>query len=162
MAHVLIGYATHTGAAGDIARAVARAFQSAGHQVRIAQLRDLPEVEDADLVVLGSGINAGSWYSEATSWVRANAAALTSTKVAVFNTCLNAAEPDKHDAALGYNDWAISRSGAVASETFVGRYSPAEAGFFSRVLAKITGKTASDGVDPAKAARWADDLLTLV
>lgn len=162
MSYVLIGYATRTGAAGDVARAAANAFRAAGHRVRLANLSDNPEMDGADLVVLGSGINSGSWYPEASAWLRANAAALNATKVAVFNTCLNAVDPDKHEAALGYNDWAVSKTGAAASETFGGRYSPTEAGFFSRLLSKLTGKKASDDVDPAKAGRWAGELLTLV
>ncbi|NHB84889.1 hypothetical protein G7085_10495 [Tessaracoccus sp. HDW20] len=86
--------------------------------MRIANLSDDPAVDGADLVIVGSGINTGAWYPEAMAWLRANAEALTSTTVAVFNTSLNAADPAKQDTAHGYNDAAMLKCAAVASEAF--------------------------------------------
>ena len=124
MKTALIGYATHAGAARDVARVVADALSTAGYGVRIAPLGERPEVDGASLVVVGSGIEAGAWYPEATSWLMAHADALRRTRVAVFNTCLKAAEPDKLDAALAYNKAAAERSGAAISQSFPGRFVP--------------------------------------
>lgn len=162
MGQILIGYATRTGAAADIATAMAETFYAMGHKVRIANLDKDPDVQPADLVVIGSGINAGSWYPEATGWLRRNAEALSATRVAVFNTCMNAVDPAKRESAIAYNDAVAEQCGAVASTSFGGRYVPAKAGLFSRILAKATGQKAEDHVDPAAAREWAGRLLPLV
>lgn len=162
MGKVLIGYATRSGAAADIAEAVADEFRGAGHQVRVANLEDQPRVDDASLVVLGSGINSASWYPEALAWVKESSAELHDTKVAVFNTCLNAADPAKREVALGYNDAVAGRCGSLASETFAGRFEPAKVGFLSKLLARFTGRKAQDHVDGRQAKAWADELLTFL
>ena len=128
MGTVLIAYATRASAAADIADAVAEVLRSAGHEVRVADVRTDPGVDGADLVVFGSGINASAYYPEATAWLKAKAADLVSTRLAVYNTCLNAADPEKRDAALAYNDGAATRCGAKASATFGGRYVTAKVG----------------------------------
>lgn len=162
MGSVLIGYATRTGAARDVAEEVAGVLRAVGHDVRLANLEQQPPIDGADLVVVGSGINASAFYPEATAWLKANQAELKATAVAVFNTCLNAADPEKRDAALAYNDGAVTRCGAKASATFGGRYVPAKVGWFSKLFAKATGQKAQDHVDAAAAKAWARDLLPLL
>lgn len=161
MGSVLVAYATRTGAARDIATAVGDRLQQAGHRVRISSLADAPAVEGADLVVVGSGINATAWYPEASAWLDANQAALLATRVAVFNTCLNAADATKLDDALGYNRAAVDAVDAAASQTFAGRYIKEDVGFFQRLLLTILGKGAQDHVDTAAATAWAGELAPL-
>ncbi len=161
MATVLIAFATRSGAARDIATAIDETLRADGHRVRLADLADGPRIEGADLVVVGSGINATAWYPEAAAWMDANQAALLATRVAVFNTCLNAADPAKRDEALGYNQAAAEAVDAAASETFAGRYVKEKAGFFQRVLLAILGKPSQDHVDTDAARAWARDLRAL-
>ncbi|QIK72622.1 hypothetical protein G7070_10520 [Propioniciclava coleopterorum] len=162
MGSVLIAYATRSGAAHDIARALEAPLRQGGHRVRLASLADAPTIDGADLVVVGSGINATVWYPEASAWLDAHQAALLATKVAVFNTCLNAADPSKREEALGYNRPAVESVDAAASESFAGRYVKEEVGFFQRLLLAVLGKGSQDHVDTAKAAAWARELLTLM
>ncbi|AQP48587.1 hypothetical protein BW730_14845 [Tessaracoccus aquimaris] len=162
MGKILIGYATRTGAAADIAEAIADEFRGAGHEVRVANLDKDPSVDDARLVIVGSGINTAAWYPEAVGWVRASADELRGAKVAVYNTCLNAADPDKRDAALGYNDAVAARCAPISSETFGGRYVPAKVGLLSKLLAKVTGQKAQDHVDCTAARKWARNLHTII
>lgn len=162
MGTVLIGYATRTSAAADVADAIATVMREGGHVVRVANLDQEPRVDGADLVVVGSGINATVYYPEATAWLKANADELAATDVAVFNTCLNAADPEKRDAALAYNDAAVARHDALASATFAGRYVPAKVSWFSKLFGKVTGQKARDHVDTEAARAWAQELLALV
>ena len=162
MGYVLIGYATRTGAAADVAQSMADVFREAGHGVRVANLAEEPAIDAADLIILGSGVNTGAWYPEALAWIRGNAKALGAARVAVFNTCLNAADPEKREVALGYNDSVVGRCGAVASEAFAGRFVPARVSLLSRIFAKLRGHGDDDHVDPTKARAWATDLLTLL
>ena len=64
MGTVLIGYATRTGAARDVAEEVAGVLRAVGHDVRLANLEQQPPIDGADLVVVGSGINASAFYPE--------------------------------------------------------------------------------------------------
>ena len=161
MGTVLIAYATRTSAAADIADAVAAVLRTASHEVRVANVKTAPRVEGADLVVFGSGVNASSYYPEATAWLKANQADLAATRLVVFNTCLNAADPAKQDLALSYNDGVVTRHGALSSAAFAGRYVPAKAGWASRLLALFTRRRAQDHLDVEAAQAWAEALLPL-
>ena len=94
MVKILVAFATRGGATADIADAVAEVAKKAGHDVTVADLQSKPS-PDADLVIVGSGINAGAWYPEAAVWLSTHTAALKDRRVAVFNACLNAADPSK-------------------------------------------------------------------
>lgn len=158
MGSVLVAYATRSGAARDIATAVETTLVQSGHRVRTASLAHAPAIGDADLVVVGSGVHATLWYPEASAWLDENQEALLATKVAVFNTCLNAADPHKRNEALAYNRAASDSVDAIASESFAGRYAKDDVGFFQRLLLALMGQADQDHVDTTKAIAWAGEL----
>lgn len=161
MREVLVTYATRLGAARDIAGAIAAELRANGDRVRLECMQDAPRIDGADLVVLGSGINATHFYPEATAWVGAHLQELAATKVVVFNTCLNAANPAKQDEALGYNNAVAQKTGALTHATFAGRYEKAKVGRIGRLLLKVLRKPEQDNVDTAAARRWAQELFEL-
>lgn len=162
MAKVLIGYATRTGAASDIAETLAAELRASGDEVRLACLKDEdPQVDGVDLVVVGSGIHAGAWYPEASAWLTRHLEALQGARVAVFNTCLNAADSDKREEARGYNQDAIEKVGAIAGESFAGRYEKKRVGLFQRLLFTMMRQPERDLVDRDAARTWARELLAL-
>lgn len=158
MTPVLIAYATRTASARDVALTAAETLREAGHEVRVADLKDEPAVDDAGFVILGSGIHTGAWYPEATAWLTAHAQELRARKVAVFNTCLCVLDPAARDQGLGYNATAVQRTGAVSSESFAGRYVPARVGFLRRLLMRSMRKPAQDHFDPEAVRAWARSL----
>ncbi|AQP45669.1 flavodoxin domain-containing protein [Tessaracoccus flavus] len=158
MATVLVAYATRGGTAHDIAEAVADVARDAGHDVTVADLRDKPHAR-ADLVVVGSGVNAGSWYPEAVAWLARHTDTLRGTKVALFNACLNAADPAKREDSLAYNKVGVDRVGAVSSEAFAGRYVPHRVGWFRRVFLKTMQQQPQDHLDLDRVRAWAQGLL---
>ena len=162
MARVLIGWASRAGAACDIAGLLADELRGLGHDVEVADLRAEPDASTRDLVVLGSGIQAGQWYPEATAWVAANEATLSSTRVALFNVCLNAAHLSKRDESLGYNKAVVSRVDPVAMESFAGRYVPDEVPWFKRLFLRTLQKSAQDHVDQEAVRAWGRELVELV
>lgn len=151
---VLIAYATRTAAAQDVALTAADTLRAAGHQVRVADLRDAPAVDDARLVIVGSGIHAGAWYPEASGWVAARAQELRSRRVAVFNTCLSVLDPAARTQARGYNSTVVQRTGAEFSESFPGRYVPEKVGFLRRLLMRTMQKPAQDHFNPELVRAW--------
>lgn len=155
MTSVFIGYATRSGASHDIAAVVSETLETIGCKALMADLRDQPALDDADLVVLGSGIQGGVWYPEATAWLAAHEEELRHRRVAVFNACLNAAKPGKRDDSLAYNDEAVKRTGAQISESFPGRFVPAKVGFFRRVFLRVMQQEPQDHLDLAVVRAWA-------
>lgn len=159
MRQVLIAYATRLGAARDIAEALASELRGHGDVVRLECIQDAPGIDGAELVIFGSGINAGHYYPEAVAWLSANESELKATNVAVFNTCLNAANPEKIDEAEGYNAATVATLGAVRSATFAGRYEKAKVGWWARLWLKVLRKQEQDHVDRDAARCWVQALL---
>lgn len=162
MARVLIGWASRAGAASDIAALVADELRALGHDVDVADLRSEPDPSSRDLVVLGSGVQAGQWYPEATTWAMGHEATLLATRVAVFNVCLNAASPAKRDESLNYNKAMTVRLEPVATESFAGRYVPEKVGVLKRLFLRTLQQSAQDHVDEDAVRTWARELVELV
>jgi menaquinone-dependent protoporphyrinogen IX oxidase len=57
------------------------------------------QVQDYDLIVVGSGIQAGSWTSEPRDFIKKHLEILSQKKVALFVVCMDAASEDKCDEA---------------------------------------------------------------
>lgn len=162
MGRVLIGWASRAGAAHDVADMLGDELRAIGHDVVVVDLKTRPTPLRHDLVVLGSGVQAGQWYSEATAWVSANAEDLAATRVALFNVCLNAANGDKRDESLGYNRPVAARVQPVAEESFAGRYVPEKVSMFKRLFLRTMQQSAQDHVDEAAVRAWARALMELV
>lgn len=160
MRTVLVAYATRLGAARVIAESIVDVLTAHGDRVRLACLEDAPEIGGRDVVVLGSGIKAGRFYPEAIEWAEAHADELSRTQVAIFNTCLNAADPTKQDVALAYNDALVEQTGAIASASFAGRYEKAKTSWWEQLLLRVLGQSERDDVDRAAARAWAQTLIT--
>lgn len=159
MGKVLVAYATRGGTARDIAEAVGSVLRSKGHLVLVADLKSGPGIDGATLVVLGSGINAGSWYPEATAWVEAEEVALREVSVAVFNACLIAADPAKRVESLAYNATMAQRLRAQWSESFAGRFVPEHVSWWRRWFLHTMQKPTQDNLDLGAVRAWASTLL---
>lgn len=157
MARILITHATRAGATRDVADILAGAFREQGHDVWCSPVRDAPSLDGVDLVVAGSGIHVGAWYGDAVDWLSRNADAVRG-RVALFNVCLNAADPAKQDEALGYNASLAEQLEAVSSASFAGRYVPERVGVFKRLFLRSLKQEPRDLVDPPSIRRWAEAL----
>lgn len=160
MARVLVGYATDSGTARDIAAIIAEELRRAGSHVDVADLAAAqPSPAGYDLVIVGSGIHAGAWYAPALTWLTAWSDELAQAPVALFNTCLNAARDDLQEVCLAYNAAPSALVAPVASTSFAGRFVPAEVGFFKRIFLRTLQQKPKDHVDPATIRAWAADLI---
>lgn len=162
MGRVLIGWASRAGAARDVAEAVASELRRAGHDVVVASLKESPSAGGFDLVVLGSGVQAGQWYPEATAWISAHRTELTGARVAVFNVCLNAANPSKRHESLGYNKAVVGKLSPVAQESFGGRYVPETVSWFKRQFLRTLQKPPQDHVDEHVVRAWGRTLAGIL
>lgn len=141
---------------------LAEELRAAGVDVDVADLKNSPGPNGCALVVLGSGVQAGQWYPEASAWIATHRTELAATQVAVFNVCLNAADPSKREESLGYNKAILGKRSPVAQESFGGRYVPEKVSWVKRQFLRTLQKPAQDHVDETAVRAWARELSGLV
>jgi menaquinone-dependent protoporphyrinogen oxidase len=94
---VLICYGSRYGSAGEIAEKIGEIIQNSGPSVDVINLKKekVKDLADYDWVIIGSGIQMGKWTKEPLKFLKKNREVLSRKKVALFVSCLSAAEPDK-------------------------------------------------------------------
>ena len=98
MNKVLICYGTRYGSTAEVAQEMSKTARELGTQVDLIHLEKgtaLPEPEDYDLVIIGSGIRAGQWTKEPLEFIEQKLESLSKTKVALFVVSGYAGNPDK-------------------------------------------------------------------
>jgi menaquinone-dependent protoporphyrinogen oxidase len=98
----LICYGTRYGTTSEIVEEMAKTARDAGAEVDVIELqKNLPEVnlKDYNLVVVGSGIQAGQWKKEPLKFIENNLSDLMQTRLALFVVCGDAGNPERCDVA---------------------------------------------------------------
>ncbi|TFG56938.1 MAG: nitric oxide synthase [Methanomassiliicoccus sp.] len=85
----LVAFGTKYGSTEKVALEITSVLQQKGHQADMLDLRDRKhiELEHYDLVVIGSGIEYGSWSKEALCFLDRNSRTLNKKKLAMFACC---------------------------------------------------------------------------
>ena len=81
---VLIGYASRFGSTRDIAIRIADTVRARGNDVDVRSIDEIPDLDQYDAVVFGSGVYDGSWTKEATELMRRHANVLARKPVWLF------------------------------------------------------------------------------
>jgi menaquinone-dependent protoporphyrinogen oxidase len=94
MARALIVYGTRYGATEMTAKEIADAFRQEGLDVKVVNLKEdkVKDINEYDLVVVGSGIQIGKWTKEPEKFLKEYQKELSKKKVALF-VCCGAARP---------------------------------------------------------------------
>jgi menaquinone-dependent protoporphyrinogen oxidase len=95
---VLVGYGTRYGSTAETAEEMAKAAQEIGVEVDVIDLKKSAPprpLQDYNLVVIGSGIQAGRWAKEPLKFIEKNLDALAKNRAAIFVVCGYAANPAK-------------------------------------------------------------------
>ncbi len=98
MNKVLIVYGTRYGTTTEVVQDMSNTARELGVQVDVVQLEKgvtFPEPEEYDLVIVGSGIQAGQWTKRPLKFIEEKLDSLSNTKVALFVVSGYAGEPDK-------------------------------------------------------------------
>lgn len=157
MPRVLIVYSTRAGSTSHVANLLSNQFRALGHDVSVASASADPVPSGEDLFVVGSGILASHWNSEALQWLTRHEADIEG-RTALFNVCLNAKDPVKRPEALAYNAEASSIVEPLDSEAFAGKFKPQQVGFWQRHFMRFLRQKTQDHIDPAAIAGWARKL----
>lgn len=97
MSRILVTYGTRYGSTKEIAMRIGRILLEEGHTVDVEKASRTLQVDSYDLVVLGSGIQAGGWQKDAKNFMQRNSAAFKEIKIALFVSCGDAAEEEKYE-----------------------------------------------------------------
>lgn len=97
MSSILIVYGSRYGSTKEIAEHIGETLTNEGHHVEVFDATKPPVINDYDLIIIGSGIQAGSWKKDAQSFLKKNRVALKQKKTALFVSCGDAIEPEKRD-----------------------------------------------------------------
>jgi menaquinone-dependent protoporphyrinogen oxidase len=97
MSKILVAYGTRHGSAREIAKHIGSTLMEEGYEVHVKKASKSVEVDQYDLVVIGSGIQVGSWTKEAKNFLKMNSSTLKWKKTALFVSCGDVLEPEKRD-----------------------------------------------------------------
>ena len=95
---VAIIYGTRYGTTTEVVQDMSNTARELGAQVDVVHLEKgtpFPEPEDYDLVIIGSGIQAGQWTKRPLKYIEQKLGSLSKTKVALFVVSGYAGDPDK-------------------------------------------------------------------
>ncbi|MHA1964281.1 MAG: flavodoxin domain-containing protein [Candidatus Thorarchaeota archaeon] len=98
MNKVLICYGTRYGTTTEVVQEMSKTARELGAQVDVVHLEKgipFPEPEEYDLVIVGSGIQAGQWTKRPLKYIEQKLESLSKTKVALFVVSGYAGNPDK-------------------------------------------------------------------
>ncbi|MFX0045721.1 MAG: flavodoxin domain-containing protein [Candidatus Hermodarchaeota archaeon] len=140
---VLVGYGSRYGSTAEVAQEMRNVLQELGAHVDLVNLRkDTPpgDLQSYDLVVLGSGIQAGRWTKEPLQFIKKNLDGLSRIKVALFVVSGYAANPENHETVQSeYLDKIVEENpglNPVATAFFAGVFDFAKYNFAVRRLIK--------------------------
>lgn len=97
MSKVLVAYGTRYGSAREIAEHIGSTLTKEGHEVDVKRASKSVSVDDYELVVIGSGIQVGSWTKEAKNFLRLNSSSLKWKKTALYVSCGDMLEEEKRE-----------------------------------------------------------------
>jgi menaquinone-dependent protoporphyrinogen oxidase len=81
---VLITYASHFGSTADVAAAIGDTLGTHGFFVEVKPLKENPQIDGYQAVLLGSAVQYGTWLPEAVDFVKSNRQVLNQLPVALF------------------------------------------------------------------------------
>lgn len=98
---ILVCYGSRYGSTAEISKFIANILRDRGAEVELIDLkRDrVKDIRNYDLVVIGSSIQMGKWTKDALKFIKRHKEILAQKKVAIFVSCMTAAQPDKCNTA---------------------------------------------------------------
>lgn len=86
MTSVLVVYGSRHGGTRGIAERIGEVLRRDGLATSVAAAAAIPGIEDADAIIVGSGVYMGSWLKEAVTFLERNQAALAGRAVWLFSS----------------------------------------------------------------------------
>jgi len=153
----LIAYGTRYGSTTDIANRMGKILKKNGMDVTIINLdkEKISDISMFDFVIVGSGIAIGKWTKRSLKFLNRFESDLAKKKVALFVSCGDAKNPDKHeDAKKRYLEKITQDHPSIKPVKlglFGGVIDLTRVGFLTRSMLKAASKEMEkDGIDVNK------------
>jgi menaquinone-dependent protoporphyrinogen oxidase len=153
---VLVTYATRAGSTAEIAAAIGESLSQRGLAVDVKAIKEMPELNGYQTVIVGSPIRMGKWLPEAVKFIETNQAALGQRDVALFTVhMLNTGDDeDSRAGRQAYLDSVRPLLNGVEEAYFAGKMDFSRLSFLDRFIAKMVGSVESDNRDWDKIRGW--------
>jgi len=160
MAKILIAYASKKGSTAEIAQAIAKELQTAGHTVDAADVATIASPSGYAAVVIGGPMYMGHIDPRVGKFVRRHTGELAKLPVAGFVVCLAAASKDPEGMAWAEKALkkALGPAQPLAEAIFAGKLDPEKLSWFQRWIITKVNSPVGDYRDWATIAAWAHEL----
>ena len=102
MTKIAICYGSRYGTTTEVVQEMAKTAEEKGAHVELVDLKRMKlssSLEEYDLIIIGSGIQANRWTKEPLKFIEENLKILSNQKVALFVVCGDAGNPDRVEIA---------------------------------------------------------------
>ena len=155
---ILVAYASKHGSTEEIAHSIAEQIRAHGFEVNASSIAHVAGVENAEAVIVGSAIYAGSWMQEATAFVRHHAVELSRRPVWLFSSGpLGEHIQDVEDQPKQISEFRETLQ-TRDHHVFMGALDPDKLGFAERMMVKAVKAPAGDYRDWDDVRAWADQI----
>jgi menaquinone-dependent protoporphyrinogen oxidase len=152
---VLVAVASKHAGTAEIAARISAVLTDHGHEVRVEDAHALRTVEDADAVILGSGVYYGHWLPEAVQLVDRLEAALRTRPVWLFSSGPSGDPPRPEASASVQVGDLVERTGARSHQVFSGRIDRHQLGLGEKVIVRAVRAPEGDFRDWVEVEHWA-------
>lgn len=159
---ILVTYATRAGSTDEVAAAIGETIGARGFSVDVKPVKENPQVDGYQAVLVGSAIRFGQWLPEAVEFVKNNQQALNRVPVALFTVHIMNLGDDEQSRSnrMAYLSAVRPRIKPVDEVFFHGEIDPARLSFLERLIGQIVKAPVGDFRDWDKIRGWANAVLT--
>ncbi len=158
---LLVAYATAAGSTIGVAEAIGKTLATTGFNVDVKPIKNNPNLEGYQAVILGSAVHGGRWLPEAIEFIQNHEADLKRVPVAVFCVHILNLDTDEKSSQkrLAYLDPIRSLLPIVDEAYFAGKgIDPDSASRFERLMAWLMQIPSGDKRDWEKISTWAENI----
>jgi menaquinone-dependent protoporphyrinogen oxidase len=158
-ARILVAYATKKGSTAEIAEAVGKELQSAGHEVTVKEFHEVMALERYDGIVLGAPVYMGKMIGIG-KFVKRFRERLSQKQVAVFavGTAPISNKPKQIEDETKLPAQSIAPQEPISTALFAGKVDPAKFNFIMRKMVAADPSIVGDFRDWDTIAAWAREL----
>lgn len=159
---ILVTYATRAGSTVEVAAAIGETLGARGFSVDVKPVKENPQVDGYQAVLVGSAIRFGQWLPEAVEFVKNNQQALNRVPVALFTVHIMNLGDDEQSRGnrMAYLSAVRPLIKPVDEVFFPGEIDPARLSFLERLIGQIVKSPVGDFRDWDKIRGWANAVLT--
>ncbi len=160
MARILVAYVSKKGSTAEIAHAIGKELQVAGHLVDVTEMKSVLSLEGYNSVVIGGPFYMGSIMADVGKFIARYEVALKKVPVAAFAVGLAplGKDPAERDNAMKKLQKTLEPLTPVAMTIFAGRLDLTKLSWFQKWITEKVKSPVGDFRDWTAIAAWAREL----